>query len=225
MLNDETKREATVAAALKGEPIATKDAPLFELEGIPVIAADDVGLYVSALEAGTEMSDVVASMAPPFDRFFIEFQRVPNLLGLHAWGAQFTAVSDKAEIAETHPRKNDSRYPRWVYVTQTYLEKRKGEPFGPASIHLCGLADDGSWFRHSDGALYWEGALPSMSCEPPKEVREDWDMSAALSRPDDALLYALQERHPRRDYAFGKTVSSSPQASRTAAPDLRRATD
>jgi hypothetical protein len=61
MLDDETKREETVAAVLDqlrqqlgpnlpremvarvrahgGEPIATEDAPLTELEGIPVIAA------------------------------------------------------------------------------------------------------------------------------------------------------------------------------------------
>jgi hypothetical protein len=69
MLDDETKREETVAAVLDqlrqqlgpnlpremvarvrahgGEPIATEDAPLTELEGIPVIAADDVGAYVA----------------------------------------------------------------------------------------------------------------------------------------------------------------------------------
>jgi hypothetical protein len=193
MLDDETKFEETVLDQLRqqlgpnlpkeivarvraheGEPIATEDAPLFELEGIPVIAADDVGLYVSALEEGTEMSDVVASMAPPFDQFFIEFQRVPNALGLHAWGAHFTAVSDPVEIAETHPRKNDNRYPRWVYVIQTYLEKRKGEPCGPAAIYLCGLAEDGTWFKHSDGKLYWESRFPSMSSEPPREVQEEW---------------------------------------------------
>jgi hypothetical protein len=40
----------------------------------------------SSLEVGSEVSDLVASMAPPFDQFFIEFQRAPNQQGLHAWG-------------------------------------------------------------------------------------------------------------------------------------------
>src|SRR5262245_14105486 len=46
----------------EGVPVGTKDAPLSELAGIPVIAADDVGAYVHALEEGTQMADVVASM-------------------------------------------------------------------------------------------------------------------------------------------------------------------
>jgi hypothetical protein len=70
--------------ANEGEPVATKDAPLSELDSIPVIAADDVGAYVNALEKGIDITDLVASMAPPFDQFFIEFQRVPNQWGLYA---------------------------------------------------------------------------------------------------------------------------------------------
>ena len=47
---------------LDHEPTATVDPSPAKLENIPVIAADDVALYVSALELGTEMSDVVASL-------------------------------------------------------------------------------------------------------------------------------------------------------------------
>jgi len=157
---------------LKGEPIAKIDAPLAKLENLPVIAAEDVARYVSALGTGTDMSDVVASMAPPFDQFFIEFQRVPNEWKLNAWGVRFTAVSDPAEIAKIHPP--DNGYPRWVLEMETYLEKHKGEPFGPVARHFCGLAEDGSWFRHSDGRVYWGGGLVSMSAEPPEDVNQDW---------------------------------------------------
>ena len=158
--------------ANEGEPVATKDAPLSELDSIPVIAADDVGAYVNALEKGIDITDLVASMAPPFDQFFIEFQRVPNQWGLYAWGCHFKAVSDPAEIAKIHP--SDNGYPRWVYKIETYLEQRKGEPTGPAAFHICGLAEDGTWFRHSDGQLYWGGWMVDMSHEPPKEVRKQW---------------------------------------------------
>ena len=90
MLDDETKREETVAAVLDqlrqqlgpnlpremvarvrahgGEPIATEDAPLTELEGIPVIAADDVGAYVNALEKGCDFS----ALATPPHRHLLE---------------------------------------------------------------------------------------------------------------------------------------------------------
>ena len=90
MLDDETKREETVAAVLDqlrqqlgpnlpremvarvrahgGEPIATEDAPLTELEGIPVIAADDVGAYVNALEKGCDFS----ALATPPHRYLLE---------------------------------------------------------------------------------------------------------------------------------------------------------
>ena len=214
MLEDGIEREATVSWVLEqlrqqlgpnlpkemvarvraheGEPIATKDAPLSELEGIPVIAADDVGAYVNALDKGTDMSDVVATMAPPFDQFFIEFQRVPNApLGLYAWGAHFKVVSDPARIAKIHPY--DNGYPRWVYEIETYLEKRKGEPYGPAAFHTCGLAQDGTWFRHSDGELYWGGTIVDMTREPPKEVRQEWgDNVAQLLFP---ALMALSFMH------------------------------
>ena len=120
------------------------------------------------------MSDLVASMAPPFDQFFIEFQRVPNQRGLYAWGHHFRAISDPADIAGGHPYDNDNGYPRWVYMIDTYLEKRKGEPCGPAASHLCGLAEDGTWFRHSNGKLYWEGGMVNMSAEPPEDANREW---------------------------------------------------
>ena len=55
------------------------------LEGIPVISGDDVALYLSTFPKGIDISDLVATMAPPFDRFFIEFQNVPNAWDIYAW--------------------------------------------------------------------------------------------------------------------------------------------
>jgi hypothetical protein len=196
MLEDEAERRAFEAKALDqvrqklgphlpehvvarvrarvGEPISTEDAPLSELEGIPVIAADDVAAYVRSLEVGTELPDLVASMAPPFNQFFIEFQQVPDAPGgLYAWGHHFTVFSDPEDIAAAHPC-DDGYYPRWVYQIETYLERRKGEPCGPAAVHLCGLAEDGTWLRHSKGKLYWEGRFVSMSAEPPEDATREW---------------------------------------------------
>ena len=77
---------AITAQIKQAEPVAIEEFDFNKLEGVPVFAADDVGLYTSSLPKGTNMSDIVASMAPTFDRFFIEFQRIPNEFGLNGWG-------------------------------------------------------------------------------------------------------------------------------------------
>jgi hypothetical protein len=157
---------------LKTEPVAVEHAPLSRLETIPVIAANDVAQYTYALP-GIDISDFVLSMAPPFQEFFIEFQRAPNALGLHAWGAHFEAISDPEKIAEMSPPDHNG-IPRWVLQINTYLEKRKGKPFGPVATHLCGLAEDGTWFRHANGMIYWGGGLVRMSADPSSEVNQQW---------------------------------------------------
>ena len=211
LLDDETKREATVAKvldelrqrlgpnlpkemvakarAMEGEVTSTEDAPLSELEGIPVIAADDVAAYVSVLEEGTEVPDLVASMAPPFDQFFIEFQRAPNQQGLHAWGAYFKARG--VEFRGKAP--DDSPPPRWLLEIETYMEKHKGAPFGPVARHLCGLAEDGTWFKHPNGKLFWEGGFVEMSVVPPNEVEKEW--SAIVCQLLFPALMALSFMH------------------------------
>jgi len=88
-------------------------------------------------------------MAPPLDQFFVEFQKVPNEYGLYAWGAHINAISDKP--IEKHP--GDDRCARWILKIDTYLEMQKGKPFGPVARHLCGLAEDGTWFKHGDGRV------------------------------------------------------------------------
>jgi hypothetical protein len=185
---------------LNTEPVATKDAPLTVLKNIPVIAADDVALYVFGLGTGTVMADVVASMAPPLDQFFIEFQRVPNHYGLHAWGAHFTAVSDVAEIEKVHHGPPDNGLPRWVLKIDTYLEMQKGKPFGPVAGHVCGLAEDGTWFKHDDGALFWGGGPVPMSDELAPQVIQSWgDLCAQLLFPALMAITFMHCKNVRLD--------------------------
>jgi hypothetical protein len=90
---DEERASALVTKRLKGiRSIVARDAFDFsQLDNIPVIVGDDVAAYASTLPPGTHMDDVVAGMAPPFDRFFVEFQGVPYTYldgdRFHAWGA------------------------------------------------------------------------------------------------------------------------------------------
>jgi hypothetical protein len=178
---DEATARANAFRALELEPTAAEDAPRTNLENIPVITADDVAQYFYAIGRGLNVSDLVASMAPPFDEFFIEFQRIPSSgWEGNAWGVYFSVVSDPAEIAKRHPTDR----PRWILDADTYLERRKGKPFGPVAHHLIGLAEDGTWFRHDDGNVYWGGGLVRMSAEPPEEVNQEWgDQIAQLIFP------------------------------------------
>jgi hypothetical protein len=192
---DDTVAPARLREIIKDDPIATVDAPLNALEGIPVIAADDVALYLNSIQKhGMEVSDLVASMAPPFDQFFIEFQRVPNRFGLYAWGAHFTATSNKEEIERfLHRRLLDKELPRWVFKILVYMERQKGKPFGPVAAFLCGLAEDGTWFKVRDGRPYWVGWMVEMSPEVSKEATQSWgDQVAPLLFP---ALMAISFMH------------------------------
>jgi hypothetical protein len=198
-----------LARIRKNEPLAIREAPLAELERLPVIAAEDVAQYVYGLENRTEMSDVVGSLAPPFDQFFIEFQRVPNrgLAGLHAWGAHFKALSDENEIKACRlphykPQKligdlYDHFRPRWVLKIDVYMEVHKGKPFGPAAQFLCGLAEDGTWIEVGREKSFWVGGMVEMSHEPlkGKASKEDLEMEDRVAQLLFPALMAISFMH------------------------------
>ena len=56
------------SAFLQTEPVVRSICD--PLESVPVFGADDVAIYYESLSLETEMTDVVASMAPPFEKFF-----------------------------------------------------------------------------------------------------------------------------------------------------------
>lgn len=135
-----------------------------ELKGVPVFAADDVGHYVASLPEGLDFTDVVNSLAPPFDKFFVEFQGVRNTDGLHAWGAlvinappeELTYTDDSGTVLSA----------RWLLRLRTFVEYTKGKPIGPISDHYCGLADDGTWLRTGeDNSHFWAGQLVELTSD------------------------------------------------------------
>jgi hypothetical protein len=146
------------------EPVAKLTFSPSDLQNVPVFAADDVAVYVDSLPMGTQMTDIVASMAPPFDKFFVEFQAVPNSGKLYAWGFLVEA-HDYTEAF--HGRFDDDRAPRWMLELQAFMERAKGKPYGPVSRHFVGLAEDGTWFRHSNGRLWCEGQLVEFGARGP----------------------------------------------------------
>jgi hypothetical protein len=161
------------------------------LSGIPVIAADDVARYCTALPAGTDVSDVVATMAPPFNRFFVDIQNVPNHLDASAWGVYVEAL----ENPEAEPRPGDDGVPRWLLHLQTFLEVKPWLSAGPVTTHLVGLAEDGTWFRHADGDTYFGARIAKMEPEPPPRLAQH-DAEAMLEYVLP-VLFALSLMHCR----------------------------
>lgn len=180
------------AGLLRNDPVEIEPFDINRLTGIPVIAADDVATYVFTLPKGTRIDDVVASMAPPFERFFVEFQNVPNDDMLYAWGALVEASDDPGKIDKF---EGDAGKARWILELSTFMEREKGNPFGPVATHVCGLAEDGTWFRHSGGDVWWGGGHVSLSEQPPDQVIQEWgDLVAQYLFP---VLLSISFMHCR----------------------------
>lgn len=176
------------------------------LSGIPVIAADDVARYCAALPARTDVSDVVATMAPSFNRFFVDIQDVPNHLSASAWGVYVEAT----ENPDVEPHPGDDGVPRWLVRLQTFLEVRPWLSIGPVTTHLVGLAEDGTWFRHADGDTYFGARIAQMDPEPPAALaHQETEAMLPYVLP---VLFALSLMHCRNVEI--RTVDPDPEASR-----------
>lgn len=188
------------AQLLSSEPLSSRQFDVTTLDGVPVFVADEVAIYALSLPEGTYIGDVVSSMAPPFDKFFVEFQGVGNvwkykviespedqhLSNVHAWGCLINVIEDPRELehAANHFLHSSSCIegiegrPRWILDISTFLEWEKSKPFGPVGWHRVGLAEDGTWLRHGDGHLWWEGGMPDPVVPP--EVNQAWTNFIAL---------------------------------------------
>lgn len=179
----ELDRLTATALANAPTPTAVERADLRRLSGVPVIAADDVSRYCQLLPDGTDVSSVVATMAPPFDRFFIDVEGVPNAQDWTAWGVLVEAT----ERPDLEPHPGDDGVPRWVLSLTTFVELRPWVAMGPVATHVVGLAEDGTWFRHADGLPYFGGGMPAMEPQPPADVSENW-VNSVLPLVVSALL-------------------------------------
>ena len=187
MSSDELERRINIEYSrfLASEPISSRIIDSSTLDNTPIFVADDVATYVYNLPKGTNLVDVVSTMAPPFDKFFIEFQQVPcpNNEQLNAWGVLITTNPDRDAIKKVG---GDDGEPRWLLSLLLFLEREKGKPFGPVSEHFVGLAEDGTWFHHNDGSVFWAGRLVGSDKAPYGVQEEAGDYFAQFCFP--ALL-------------------------------------
>jgi hypothetical protein len=124
-----------------------------ELEETIVIAGDDVARYFAEFPLDTKVTDVVSSVAPPFPRFFVEFDGSPNPFGLSAWGVLFE---------ERQPWSDDGT---WLVAGTLIEEWRRGKPTGPVITWLIPLAADGSLLpgdEQGHGSLFVEPLDPEL---------------------------------------------------------------
>jgi len=118
-----------------------------------VLSAEEVADYWATLPVGTNMLDVVASVAPPFQRMFVESQRRPNdLLGFESWGVFF----------EDEGRDADGD---WVVVGSLVGEWSKREPVGPVVRWILPLDQNGMLQRGDEtGHMSVGGSGRRSSC-------------------------------------------------------------
>lgn len=195
MSSDELERRVDILYRefVASEPISGRIAGQSMLDDAPIFAADDVATYVHNLPKGTDFKDVVSSMAPPFDKFWVEFQQVPcpNDDKLNAWGVLITAHDDPNTIMKLD---GYDRSPRWLLTLLLFLEREKGKPFGPVTEHYVGLAEDGTWFRHDDGGVFWAGQLAGLEKAPYDVQQQAGDYYAQFCFP---ALLAISFLHCR----------------------------
>ncbi len=168
---EELKKLADWSAA--NPPPVGPEFDVDDLVGIPVIVADDVARYTGAL-GRVNIADEVATMAPPFERFWLDIDGAPDPTGtgLRAWG-WLVETGDPAEIGYEGDTTEDG--PRWVLRLTLFLERTKQHPIGPVAIHIVGLAEDGTLYRHPDGETVWASKLALREGEASPD-RADFDM-------------------------------------------------
>jgi hypothetical protein len=140
-----------------------------QLKDAAVIAADEVGEYFAGFPLGTQVSDIVSVLAPPFDRFFVEFVGVQNPVGLYSWGVLFEILQRPSD-----DRRADRPEDAWVVLGTMVAEWRKGQPVGPIITWLLPLDSDGYLHPGDDeghGALF--GRLVEIEGMP-EEQRQPW---------------------------------------------------
>ena len=101
-----------------------------KLESAVVLSAEEVADYWATLPKGTNTLDLVASVAPPFDSLFVEFQHrtLPHSLALTSWGVLL--IGERTDEG-------------WLLRAELVGEWRKGKPVGPIAGWVLPLDADG----------------------------------------------------------------------------------
>lgn len=148
------------------------------LDDLPVFKGDEVAAYAELV--ADEGDDIVAhfsSLAPPYDHFWIDFDRRRDIATrmINGWGWLCHLDPDLHGITVVDPSNGAELHTgaaRWHLLADLFIEVDRKRQVGPIWRYIIPLAEDGSLLRHESGNPAWTGICP----------RHDW--STALP-PDD----------------------------------------
>lgn len=191
------------------EPTATRSFVRGSLDGVPVVAADEVSAYCETLPMGTSVEDLVGTVAPPYPRVFVECQTGTGTfrnIRLHAFGFLFSGVdltdpANRSQLPDLRlgtvvaalqrepfevPDELADREVRWVLAAHPVIEPRKGRPCGPVGEYLFPLGSDGCLIRNAAGDTVSVEGLVDMDLPLGPTLEQH-----LLTRIDSLLLPAL----------------------------------
>lgn len=61
-------------------------------DDVVVVVADGAAAYLGGLDDGVQLADMVATLAPPFRHFFVEFSLRADKMGIRAAGVLFEVL-------------------------------------------------------------------------------------------------------------------------------------
>jgi hypothetical protein len=169
------------------------------LDGVPVIAADDVANYLFSLPDCDDLHRAIDVVAPPLERFWVEFQGVENRFNLRSWGLLFESMeledeSDRAyalrgweklvtEAREQIGEELSAPEPRWILRATLFVEFEKGDPVGPVIHWDIGVDPNGHETPRSPDGSPWHwgtlAAVPTITPEDQQRHRRPWEQFMA----------------------------------------------
>ena len=159
-----------------------------EFDGATVIAAEEVGSFWATLPMERTL-DIVDRLVPPFDRVFVEFQNMPNKLGVRSWGV----VIESTRYDESRPSQEGFEGQGWELTGLLVGEWEKGEPVGPIARWVIPLDSEGRAYpsdAEGEGSFFTHkmtvGTLPQ------EELKNFVDTLTTLLGP---ALFAMSLMH------------------------------
>lgn len=170
------------SVALASEHSATERLEGTELQQIPFIVANGAATYLAAIGEGEDLATLVATLAPPFEKFWVEFELTNDVYGLRAAGVLISVLHTPDKLNPSEP--DDA----WVLRADIVGEWDKGKPVGPLCSYIVPLNERGFLVEHKGvfaSPLTIEGANPG--------ELEGWP--DALNRYLFAALFAVSLMH------------------------------
>jgi len=154
-------------------------------DDVVVVVADGAAAYLGGLDDGVQLADMVATLAPPFRHFFVEFSLRADKMGMRAAGVLFEVL--RAPGDDEWESDADAS---WVMHATLLGEWEKNECVGPLCSWLITLGDDGC-LRYRDGRDVM-ASLPEIDAMEESE-RDGWHR--ALNLYLFAALFAVSLMH------------------------------